>query len=81
MNRTCGNCGFFTPLAGHSGTGDSRTGNCLADPPRAFPTVIPPSPLHMTAAPQAAVQGLDPPTRAGRGACRHWRNGKEEQAQ
>jgi hypothetical protein len=70
--RTCGNCWYFEPIQGHPARGENLVGSCLVEPPRAFPTVMPQSALQVPVAPQAALQGVDPPVRAGRRACRHW---------
>lgn len=70
--RTCESCGFWEPIKGHPGTGDNRVGSCLVNPPQPFPTMMPQSALQVPQAPQQGLQGVDPPTRAGRRACQFW---------
>ena len=71
--KTCGACGYFEPIMNNK-----DTGSCLVDPPRAFPTMMPPNALMTNQMPQQAIQGLDPPVKLQRRACRHFeekRNG------
>ncbi len=75
--NTCGNCHYFDLLHGQG----KDTGHCLAEPPMAFPAMVPnPGALLKPGSPamQPVVQSVERPVMATRRACRHWerkRNG------
>ena len=65
--KTCRDCNYCEPIRNNS-----DTGSCLVEPPRAFPTMMPPNALVANQMPQQAIQGLEPPVKFNRRACRHF---------
>jgi hypothetical protein len=66
--QTCGRCTFYAPIEGSP----VPIGDCLVEPPKPFPGVAP-TPLVAGRGPvQMNVQGIDPPVRHDRRACRHF---------
>jgi hypothetical protein len=68
MRRSCGVCSYFQIIDGTGG----NIGYCLCEPPKPFPAVAPPTLAGMGGRPQLNVQGIDPPVKSDRRACRHF---------
>jgi len=67
--KTCGNCHYFDSVD------KQRVGHCLAEPPLAFPVMVPRENRGLATSLQPmepAVQSMERPVNFTRRACRHW---------